>query len=260
MASPRSPVLGFNHEFRHRGRPFHVQTEDSGVELARVVTQLFSSGTVVATRRMLYDAHAEASVVRGLMQAQHKAVLRELKDGVHDERIRLLWGEAPIAAPAIEAAVSPAPIAAPAIEAAVSPAPIAAPAIEAAVSPPPVFARPPRRTGPWPVAAPAARVPAKPVVPDAPRPSPVSSSLPPVARPARPRSDTSGGVVRTSMSTGESTTAKSLLPGSAPNAAPHAVGAAESPPFPVEQASSSPEARSLDAVILAYLAGKSSTP
>ena len=76
-------------------------------------------------------------------------------------------------------------------------------------------------------------------------------------------------MVRTFMSTGESTTAKSLLPGSAPNAAPHVVGAAESPhvvgaaeshPFPVEQASSSPEARSLDAVILAYLAGKSSTP
>ena len=31
MAKLRSPILGFNHNLRHGGRVFHVQTEDRGL-------------------------------------------------------------------------------------------------------------------------------------------------------------------------------------------------------------------------------------
>ena len=38
------PLLGFNNNVRHRGRVFHIQTEDSGIRHARIVTHLFADG------------------------------------------------------------------------------------------------------------------------------------------------------------------------------------------------------------------------
>jgi hypothetical protein len=90
---PRSPVLGYNHNVRYAGRLWHVQTEDSGVQNPHVFTHLFHNGTILATKRGDYDPAAEVSAVQKLMQAQHKAVLKELKSGSYDEKISKYFGE-----------------------------------------------------------------------------------------------------------------------------------------------------------------------
>jgi len=87
VATKRSPILGYNHNFRHRGRVFHVQTEDSGVANPHVFTHLFHGGVILTTRKLDYDSAASEETVKSLMQAQHKAVLRDLKKGTFDAKI-----------------------------------------------------------------------------------------------------------------------------------------------------------------------------
>src|SRR6185503_19357424 len=89
----RSPVLGYNHNVRYAGRLWHVQTEDSGVANPHVFTHLFHDGTILATKRLDYDPASEVAAVQKLMQTQHKALLRELKAGVFDEKIGKFFGE-----------------------------------------------------------------------------------------------------------------------------------------------------------------------
>lgn len=89
----RSPVLGYNHNVRYAGRLWHVQTEDSGVQNPHLFTHLFHDGTILATKRLDYDPASDVGVVQKLMQAQHKAMLRELKSGTFDEKIGKFFGE-----------------------------------------------------------------------------------------------------------------------------------------------------------------------
>ena len=96
MAKPRSPVLGYNHNIRHKGWIFHVQTEDSGIHSPHVYTHLFHAGVIIASKKVEYDAEADGDVVKGLMQAQHKAVMRELKHGHYDDKIKTRLGDAPV--------------------------------------------------------------------------------------------------------------------------------------------------------------------
>src|SRR5262245_4593612 len=89
MAKPaqRSPLLGYNHNVKYRGRIFHVQTEDSGPSKPRLLTHLYYEGTILASMRLEYDQAAPEDVVRVLMQGQHKAILKELKAAQYDEKI-----------------------------------------------------------------------------------------------------------------------------------------------------------------------------
>jgi len=83
----QSPVLGYNHNLRHGGRVFHVQTEDSGQGYARLHTHLFYEGTILSTKKQEYDPSAPEDAVRALMQQLHKSMIRELTHGEHDTRI-----------------------------------------------------------------------------------------------------------------------------------------------------------------------------
>lgn len=88
MTKPmRSPLLGYNHNIRHLGRVFHVQTEDSGPANPRLFTHLFFEGTILASRREQYEAAAPEDKVRALMKAQHKSLIRDLSHGNFDDRI-----------------------------------------------------------------------------------------------------------------------------------------------------------------------------
>ncbi len=82
-------VVGFNHNIKHKGRTYHVQTEDSGLENPHVITHVFLGGNVVASKRTSYADIVRADnltrVVRELMEEQHKEMLRDLVDGVYDE-------------------------------------------------------------------------------------------------------------------------------------------------------------------------------
>ncbi|MBW2732845.1 MAG: hypothetical protein JRH20_10675 [Deltaproteobacteria bacterium] len=87
----RSPLMGYNHNLKYSGREYHVQTEDSGVNAPHVITHLFCSGTILATKRSDYaDLVADPEHVDGvrtMMKIQHKAVIRELVRGALDEKI-----------------------------------------------------------------------------------------------------------------------------------------------------------------------------
>ncbi len=83
----RSPILGYNHNVLYRGLVFHVQTEDSGVMSPHLFTHLFHHGVIISTRKLVYDSGSGEDSIKSLMQAQHKAVLKDLKRGVFDSKI-----------------------------------------------------------------------------------------------------------------------------------------------------------------------------
>jgi len=104
----RSPILGYNHNVRYRGLIFHVQTEDSGVLSPHLFTHLFHEGVIVSTRKLVYDAGAAEDAIKALMQAQHKAVMKDLKNGSFDDKIDQYLGGTPGLEPA-KTATAPVP-------------------------------------------------------------------------------------------------------------------------------------------------------
>ena len=111
----RSPILGYNHNVLYRGLVFHVQTEDSGLLSPHLFTHLFHKSVILSTRKLVYDAGSAEESIKGLMQSQHKIVLKDLKRGAFDDKIDLYLagtpglqprtgGAAPESAPAADAA------------------------------------------------------------------------------------------------------------------------------------------------------------
>jgi hypothetical protein len=91
----RSPILGYNHNVKYRGIVFHVQTEDSGLLSPHLFTHLFHEGVIVSTRKLVYDPGANEEAIKALMQAQHKAVMKDLRRGTFDEKIDQYLGSVP---------------------------------------------------------------------------------------------------------------------------------------------------------------------
>jgi hypothetical protein len=85
-------LSGFNTNIRHRALLFHVQSEDSGRNHPHIITHLYYRGTIVASEKSSYADRLGADdlpgVVKELMEAQHKAVLRRLTSGGFDALIR----------------------------------------------------------------------------------------------------------------------------------------------------------------------------
>ncbi|MGA9523734.1 MAG: hypothetical protein WBV82_19895 [Myxococcaceae bacterium] len=81
-------VTGFNHNIKHKGKVYHVQTEDSGVRNPHIITHLFVGGNILASKKTSYadilGAENLQDVVRELMEEQHKEMLRNLINGVYD--------------------------------------------------------------------------------------------------------------------------------------------------------------------------------
>ena len=89
MAKAPSPLLGYNTNVRHKGRVFHIQTEDSGISKPHVITHLFADGgRILKTTRSSYAELVGAPDIQGqvkkLMQDQHKAMFIALRDGQFD--------------------------------------------------------------------------------------------------------------------------------------------------------------------------------
>lgn len=90
MARGPSPLLGYNTNVRHKGKLYHIQTEDSGVNRPHIITHLFADGgRIVASKKTSYTEHVGVdgyqAIVKKLMQDQHKAMFIALRDGVFDE-------------------------------------------------------------------------------------------------------------------------------------------------------------------------------
>lgn len=90
MAKPfEKAVTGFNHNIKHKGKAYHVQTEDSGVSNPHIITHLFVGGNILATKKTSYADILGAAdlpeLVRQLMEEQHKEMLRNLVSGNYDD-------------------------------------------------------------------------------------------------------------------------------------------------------------------------------
>lgn len=99
MAKAQSPLLGYNTNVRHKGRVFHIQTEDSGIARPHVITHLFADGgRVLKTAKTSYAELVSADdvqvQVKKLMQDQHRAMFVALRDGHFDAQF-----DVPTAAP-----------------------------------------------------------------------------------------------------------------------------------------------------------------
>src|SRR5258705_9703700 len=110
----QSPLLGFNNNVKHRGKLFHIQTEDSGVRHPHIITHLFmDGGRILKSVKKSYAEHVGADgmneTVRGLMKEQHKAMFIALRDGQFDY---LVEGGPPPAAAASTTTAAAAPVAA----------------------------------------------------------------------------------------------------------------------------------------------------
>ncbi|WP_437741226.1 hypothetical protein WME73_38115 [Sorangium sp. So ce302] len=179
MKAP-SPLLGFNNNVRHKGRLFHIQTEDSGIRHPHIITHLFADGgRILKTTKTSYAEHVGqaslAETVRGLMKEQHKAMFIALRDG-HFDYLFDDTAAPPVSAGAVSAGAAPAPSHPEASKPARASSP-SSPEVTGAPKPPP-----PSRPLTPPVMPP--------VVPDAsPRPKPAAAPTPaprPAAPPARP--------------------------------------------------------------------------
>jgi hypothetical protein len=169
-----SPLLGYNNNVRHKGKVFHIQTEDSGVKYGHIITHLFMDGGRIL--KSVKTSYAEyignermGDIVREMMKQQHKAMFIALRDGKFD----------PMAEGSADASQSTRAVVAesPPQRAPVAPAPAPAPAAPPEPSPEAIAATLP---APPPSVTPAPSV--KVVVePDAP---PTIRQPPPVPRPA----------------------------------------------------------------------------
>lgn len=112
MAANQSPQLGYNHNIPHRGRLYHVQTEDSGTQKAHIFTHVFYDGTIIASNRVEYRDKLESenldAVIIALMQDSHKSMIRQLRSGSFDDKIVKFIGPHPEASNKVEQAAAPA--------------------------------------------------------------------------------------------------------------------------------------------------------
>lgn len=82
--------VGFNHNVMYKGKVFHIQTEDSGLNNPHIITLLYCGGTIISSKKTSYADIIKVDnleqVVEELMKDQHKDMLRNLKAGRFDER------------------------------------------------------------------------------------------------------------------------------------------------------------------------------
>jgi hypothetical protein len=83
---------------------FHVQTEDSGVDNPHIFTHMFYGGVILSSRKLDYDREASEEAVKALMQAQHRATLKDLKKGTFGDKIDSYLGDNPDLVPRPSAA------------------------------------------------------------------------------------------------------------------------------------------------------------
>jgi hypothetical protein len=180
-----SPLLGFNNNVRHKGRVFHIQTEDSGIRHPHIITHLFADGgRILKTIKTSYAEHVGqekmAETVRAMMQDQHKGMFMALRDGQYDYLFEEGGGPANLVAKASQTAVPAAAPSAPSMAAAHAPT-LPAPAMP----PPPPVSPPP----PPPVQARPAQPPPPPPASPVPPPGAEVVQVPRARTPGRPRLD-----------------------------------------------------------------------
>ncbi len=79
---------GFNTNVEHKGVIFHVQTQDKGLELGYIESLIYTSGEVLASRRISYTSILEnkkqVQEIQKIMEKQHLSIIQEIKEGKFD--------------------------------------------------------------------------------------------------------------------------------------------------------------------------------
>lgn len=83
-------ITGYNTDVRHGNRVYHVQTEDKGLSNPKIETLIYVGGEILDNYRSSYEdllAQPPLSepVVQGRMDEQHRAVIRDIKNGKYDQ-------------------------------------------------------------------------------------------------------------------------------------------------------------------------------
>lgn len=81
-------IPGLNTDVRHKGKTFHIQTEDSGPENPVLITHVFLGGTILGTQRQNYGDDTPEAEVRDRMRTQHRAMYHALLEGRFDDAAR----------------------------------------------------------------------------------------------------------------------------------------------------------------------------
>ncbi len=71
---------GLNDKIEFMGRQLHIQTEKIGLPVPRIVTQVFSNGRVVFSKKSDVSPPQELLKIEELMRDQHSRTIREIAD------------------------------------------------------------------------------------------------------------------------------------------------------------------------------------
>ncbi len=90
-------LIGYNNDVQHRGKTFHVQTEDRGMHAKQIETQIFCSGAILDTRIVSYADLIEGvtgidernKAIKTLMQNTHRELYKRMVAGEYDHFVGL---------------------------------------------------------------------------------------------------------------------------------------------------------------------------
>src|SRR2546422_2013084 len=78
-------VTGFNTDVQHRGKTYHVQTEDKGLQNPIIETLIYMGGEILAARRTSYADLLEKEVdekeIGERIEAQHNRMILDIREG-----------------------------------------------------------------------------------------------------------------------------------------------------------------------------------
>ena len=81
-------LSGSNHNLKHKGKIYHIQTEDGGKDNPQIITHAFLGGVILDTVRQPYgDLLLKPNwqdALRDRMKAQHLEEIRKLFSGAFD--------------------------------------------------------------------------------------------------------------------------------------------------------------------------------
>jgi hypothetical protein len=90
-------LSGFNHNIKHKGKTYHIQTEDGGKDNPQIVTHAFLGGIILDTVRQPYDDLLKKpdwqDELKDRMKAQHLEEIRKLFSGAFDTRTETPSGD-----------------------------------------------------------------------------------------------------------------------------------------------------------------------
>ena len=82
-------LVGKNNNIVHKGKVYHVQTEDSGPNRPHIITLVYFGGNILASKKTGYadivNSEYMEDVVRDLMDEQHNQMIEAVKSGAFDK-------------------------------------------------------------------------------------------------------------------------------------------------------------------------------